>query len=152
MGASSATAAKINALAVIIGAQFARQSDQNKPRTKFAKGILKGKLMGKEFTGVLLVMSAILRCEAGQKILKSARKKNFRYPWQIKDWILLAETLLLQWEAYLVLPKMQKNHVQRLKKKHKFLMFLLKKVGNRVKGMGFKVMKFHAIIHLPLTF
>jgi hypothetical protein len=27
-------------------------------------------------------------------------------------------------------------------------MFLLKKVGNRVKGMGFKVMKFHAIIHL----
>jgi hypothetical protein len=147
MGASSATAAEINALAVIIGAQFARQSDRNKPRTKFAKGILKGKLMGKEFTGVLLVMAAILRCEAGQKLLKSARKKNFRYPWQIKDWILLVDTLL-QWEAYLVLPKMQKSHVQRLKKKHKFLMFLLKKVGNRVKGMGFKVMKFHAIIHL----
>jgi hypothetical protein len=147
MGASSATAAEINALAVQIGAHFARQSDRNKPRTKFAKGILKGKLMGKEFTGVLLVMAAILRCDSGQRMLKSARKKNFRQPWQIKDWILLVETLL-QWEAYLVLPQMQKKHVQRLKKKHRFLMFLLKKVGNRVKGMGFKVMKFHAILHL----
>jgi hypothetical protein len=147
IGATSATAGEINALAVIIGAQFARQSDRNMPRTKFAKGILKGKLMGKEFTGVLLVMAAILRCEKGQQLLRSAKKKNFRALWQIKDWILLVETLL-QWEAYLVLPEMQKKHVQRLKQKHKFLMFLLKKVGNRVKGMGFKVMKFHAIVHL----
>jgi hypothetical protein len=147
MGASSATATEINALAGIIGAHFARQSDRNKPRTKFGNGIMKGKLMAKEFAGVLLVMAAILRCEGGQRLLRSARKKNFKHPWQIKDWILLVETLL-QWEAYLTLAKMEKRHVRRLKKKHRFLMYLLKKVGNRVKGMGFKVMKFHAILHL----
>ena len=147
MGASSATATEINALAKVIGAQFARQSDRNKPRTKFGNGILKGKLMAKEFAGVLLVMAAVLRCHAGQQLLRSARKKNFKQPWQIKDWILLVETLL-QWEAYLTLARMEKKHVRRLKKKHRFLMFLLKKVGNRVKGMGFKVMKFHAILHL----
>ena len=147
MGASSATATEINALAKVIGAQFARQSDRNKPRTKFGNGIMKGKLMAKEFAGVLLVMAAVLRCHEGQELLRSARKKNFKKPWQIKDWILLVETLL-QWEAYLTLARMEKKHVRRLKKKHRFLMFLLKKVGNRVKGMGFKVMKFHAILHL----
>jgi hypothetical protein len=47
-----------------------------------------------------------------------------------------------------MLPQMQKIHVRRLQKKHRFLMFLLKKIGNRVKGMGFKVMKVHAMIHL----
>jgi hypothetical protein len=43
---------------------------------------------------------------------------------------------------------MDKNHVQRLKKKHQFLLFLLKMVGARERGMGFKVMKFHAVLHL----
>ena len=147
MGATSATASEINALAVVLGAHFARQSDRNKPRTKFGKGIMKGKLMAKEFAGVLLIMAAILRCDMGQAILRSARKKNFRQTWQVQDWILLVETLL-QWEAYLTLARMEKKHVRRLKKKHRFIMFLLKKVGNRVKGMGFKVMKFHAILHL----
>jgi hypothetical protein len=147
MGASSATAAEINALAEILGALFARQSDRNKPRTKFGNGIMKGKLMAKEFTGVLLIIAAILRCEKGQSILRSARKRNFKKNWLIKDWILLVETLL-QWESYLTLAVHQKKHVRRLKTKHRFLMFLLKKVGNRVKGMGFKVMKFHAILHL----
>jgi hypothetical protein len=147
MGATSATAEEINSLAKMIGHLFARQSDRNVPRTKFAKGILKGKLMAKEYTGVLLVMAAILRCKAGQDMLQGARKKNFRDSWQRRDWLLLVETLL-QWEAYLNLDQMEKKHVVRLKRKHRFIMFLLKKVGNRTKGMGFKVMKFHAIIHL----
>jgi len=147
IGKTSATAQEINSLAVMIGSLLARQSDRKKPRTKFSKGILKGKLMAKEFTGVLLVMAAILRCDAGKSILKSARKKNFKEDWLIRDWTLLVETLL-QWEAYLTLAQMEKKNVHRLKRKHKFLMYLLKKVGNRTKGMGFKVMKFHAILHL----
>jgi hypothetical protein len=147
MGKTSATAVEINSLAVMYGSLFARQSDRNKPRTKFGKGILKGKLMAKEFTGVLLVMAAILRSTAGRAILKSARKRNYKEEWLIRDWTLLVETLL-QWEAYLNLPQMEKKHLQRLKRKHKFLMYLLKKVGNRTEGMGFKVMKFHAILHL----
>ena len=103
--------------------------------------------MAKEYTGVMLVMAAILRCKEGQRLLKSAKKRNFKQDWLIKDWILLVETLL-QWEAYLNLDQMEKKHVIRLKQKHRFIMYLLKKVGNRTKGMGFKIMKFHAIIHL----
>ena len=147
IGPSSATAGEINSLSMMIGALLARQSDCNKPRTKFSNGILKGKLMAKEYTGVLLVMAAILRCKVGKETLKSARKKCFREEWLIKDWILLVETLL-QWEAYLNLPQMEKKDLHRLKRKHKFLMYLLIKVGNRTTGMGFKVMKVHAMLHL----
>lgn len=147
MGKTSVTAGKINALAQLLGTLLARQSDRKKPRTKFAQGIGKGKLMAKEYTGVLLIMSAILRCKKGQDTLQGAYKKNFRHEWQRKDWLLLVETLL-QWEAYLMSDQMQKAHLERLKKKNRFVMFLLKKIGNRTKGMGFKVMKFHAIIHL----
>ena len=60
---------------------------------------------------------------------------------------MLVETLM-QWEAYLNLAQMELKHVQRLKRKHRFIMFLLKKVGNRTAGMGWKIMKFHAILHL----
>jgi len=149
VGETSATASKINSLAQVLGRCFARQSDRNKPRTKFAKGILKGKLMAKEYSGVLLVLAALLQTAEGKDILAKARKKNFREVGKVEDWILLVETLL-QWEAYLNLPQMEKKHVHRLKKKHQFLLFLLKKVGARQEGMGFKVMKFHAITHLAV--
>lgn len=147
IGPKSALEPEINALSQMIGIHLTRQSDRNKPRTKFAKGIHRGKLMAKEYTGVLLIMAAILRCEEGQSLLKGARKKHFRDDWLIRDWILLVETLL-QWEAYLTSDQMDKKHVQKLEKKNRFIMFLLKKVGNRSTGMGFKIMKFHAILHL----
>ncbi|MGL5917691.1 MAG: hypothetical protein ACRCYM_00390, partial [Cetobacterium sp.] len=147
LGESSFSAKEVNALAQQIGSLLQKQSDRNKPRTKFAKGILKGKLMAKEYTGVMLVMAALLQTVEGRAMLKSGRKKEYRQEGHISDWVLLIETLL-QWEAYLNLPQMDKTHLQRLKKKHQFLLFLLKKVGAREKGMGFKVMKFHAVLHL----
>jgi len=36
----------------------------------------------------------------------------------------------------------------RLKKKHRLLLYLLKTVAARQKGMGFRLMKFHAVLHL----
>jgi hypothetical protein len=147
LGETSAAASEVNALAQEIGKLLQRQSDRNKPRTKFAKGILKGKLMAKEYTGVLLVMAALLQSKKGKELLTSARRKDFKAVGQISDWILLVETML-QWEAYLNLPQMEKRHVHRLKKKHVYLLYLLKRVGNRQKGMGFKIMKFHAVLHL----
>jgi hypothetical protein len=76
IGPSSSTAVEINALAVIIGAQFQHQSNRNKPRTKFSVGIQKGnKLMAKECVGVPLVMCALLASKAGQKILRSAKRR-----------------------------------------------------------------------------
>ena len=38
--------------------------------------------------------------------------------------------------------------VKRLKKKHVFVMHLMRNVAKRSSGMGLKIMKFHAILHL----
>ena len=146
IGKSSKKADEINALAQVLGRFFARQSDRDLPKTTFCRGIFEGKLMGKEMSGVLLLMAAILQTEHGQKILKT-RRSRFGKQHMIDDWVLLVETLL-QWEAYLKLDEMEVKHVRRLKTKHSFLMFLIKKIGNRTEGMGLKIMKFHGILHI----
>ena len=74
LGPTSATSQEVNSLAQEVGNLLARQSDRNKPRTKFAKGIAKGKLMAKEYTGVLLVIAAVLQCEKGRELLSGARR------------------------------------------------------------------------------
>ena len=136
IGKTSVAAAEINALAKLYGRLLTRQSDRDMPKTHFANGIQKGKIMAKEFSGVMLVMALILRSTAGRNLLRGTRKANFREAWLIRDWILLVETML-QWEAYLKQDQMQRKHVERLKKKHRFIMYLLKKVGNRTEGMEF---------------
>ena len=147
LGPSSITAQEVNLLAQEVGNLLSRQSDRNKPRTKFAKGLAKGKLMAKEYTGVLLVIAAVLQCEKGRELLSGARRRGFRMAGQISDWVLLVETLL-QWEAYLNLGQMDSKHVTKLKTKHRYLLYLLKRIANRQEGMGFKVVKFHAVLHL----
>ena len=147
IGKSTPHAVEINSIAKLYGKLFKRQSDRDMPKTNFANGIQKGKIMAKEFSGVMLIIAAILRSTEGRRVLASTRKRNFREIWLVRDWILLVETML-QWEAFMKLDQMEKNHVERLKKKHRFLMYLLKKVGNRTEGMGMKFMKFHAIVHL----
>ena len=141
------TRLEINTLAICYGGLFARQSDRDLPKTKFAKGINQGKIMGKEFTGVLLLMAAICHSDAGKKVLKRCRSKKFSEDYLIDDWVLLTETLL-QWEAYLKEPEMDKKDLERLRRKHQFIMYLMKMVGNRTEGMGFKTAKFHTILHI----
>ena len=127
--------------------QFKRQSDKSMPSTSFSKGIKAGKLMGKEFRGVLLNMLVLLHCGTGRSLLRSSRSKWFKTELQVRDWSMLVE-LLLVWEAYLHSPEMQVRHVKKLEKKHRHIMYLIRKVAPRVKGMGLKLMKFHAILHL----
>ena len=104
--------------------------------------------MAKEYSGVLLLIATLLRSAEGRQILSSCRKKNFNDDWLIADWSLLVETLL-QWEAFLKQPEMPKNLVKKfLDKKHRFIMYLIKKVARRSKGMGLKILKFHAIVHM----
>ena len=43
---------------------------------------------------------------------------------------------------------MRREHVVRLQKKHRFIMYVMKQGADRTSGMGLKIMKFHAIIHL----
>ncbi len=145
MGESSRLAEDVNGLATIYGKQLTRQSDRDLPNTNFAKGIQKGKLMARDFRGVLLIMAAVLRSTQGCSLL--FRRKKFGKEAGLRDWTLLVE-LMLEWEAFLGLKKMRKSHVKRLAKKHRFIMYIMKTVATRSCGMGLKVMKFHAIIHL----
>ena len=56
--------------------------------------------------------------------------------------------LLLEWEAYLCEREMRRDHVIKLKQKHKVILHLLKSVAQRKQGMQWKLMKFHAVLHL----
>ena len=145
MGDTSKMSEDINGLAMMYGKLLTHQSSRDIPYTNFGKGIQKGKLMAKQFRGVLLVMAAVLRSSLGRNTLR--KRKRFGGDAGLRDWTMLVE-LLLEWEAYLCLKKMKKKHVKRLAKKHRFIMYIMKNVANRTKGMGLKIMKFHAILHL----
>jgi hypothetical protein len=145
IGKDAAIAQEINGLAKIYGRLIAHQSERSLPATNFSKGIKDGKLMAKDFRGVLLIMAAVLLSTSGRKMLSTKRK--FKKDARKDDWILLVE-LLLEWEAYLCQPTMKKAHVARLDKKHRYIMYIMKKVAQRTKGMGLNIMKFHGIIHL----
>ena len=142
---------KINALAQEYGTLLNRQSERDRPRSKFKKGIREGKLMGKEYIGVLLNMAMTLRSTEGKKLLQEGKKRYFgdayAQDYKIKDWIMLVETLI-QWEAWLKQDSYSKSSLKRCKRKHRYIMYLLKKVAKRKKGMSFKVIKFHAILHM----
>lgn len=145
---NSALALEIDGLATLFGDLFGRQSERDIPKCKFGQGILKGgKLMAKEYRGVLLLIACILRSTEGRKLLSS--NKNFAKDFLIKDWLLLVE-MLLEWEAYLGEPRMEVSHVKRLEKKNRFIMQIFLKVARREKGMGFKLMKFHATVHMAM--
>ena len=145
LGETSKLATDINGLAQQYGDFFQRQSERDKPKCQFKKGIVKGKIMAKEFRGILLVIAAVLRSQNGQDLL--SKKQHFADPTTYKDWVRLVE-LLLQWEAFLNEPQMTVEHIRRLQKKNRFIMYLIKKVVNREKGMGLKLIKFHVIIHM----
>ena len=100
--------------------------------------------MAKEFRGILLVILTIFRSTKGREAL--ARRKHFKEAEALDDWILLVETML-QWEAYLNEKEMCKKYLQRLKRKNRYIMWLTRKIANRTKGMGLKLIKFHAILH-----
>jgi len=144
MGHSSKLADEIDALAKLLGKHMSRQSTRNKPKTKFSNGIRKGKLMAKEYTGILLCMLMCLKCGKGQKLL--ARKKLFKGTYLV-DWVMLIETLL-QWEEWMKSEKMMKKHVRAARDRHRHIMYLIRKVANRQKGMGLKTTKFHSLVHI----
>lgn len=145
MGDSSKLAEDMNGLAQMYGKLLTHQSDTDLPYTNFAKGIQKGKLMAKQYRGVLLVMAALLRSTLGRKLLKA--KKIFGKENGLRDWTLLVE-LLLEWEAFLCENRMKRSHVTKLAQKHRYIMYIIQNVAKRAKGMGLKIMKFHAITHL----
>ena len=146
LGKTSQHAKQFNSLAKQYGHLFKRQSYRDMPRTSFSRGIQKGKLMAKEYVGVLLVMLVCLHSTKGQEILQK-RKGIFKEMGVTQDWILLVETLL-EWGVWLQEPQMDVSLVKRCERKHRYIMYLFFIVARRSKGMGLKLMKFHAITHL----
>jgi len=124
---------------------FARQSERELPRFTFGNGIRGGKLMAKEYPGIMLLILCVFKSTAGRKLL--AKKSIFQANTVITDWIMMLETVL-QWECWMKSSEIPVHHVRRAKKKHRYIMYLIKKVGNRTKGMGLKTCKFHGICHL----
>jgi len=55
---------------------------------------------------------------------------------------------LLQWEAWLKSKEMLRSDVLRSKQKLRYLMYLIKSIGNRQEGNGWKLIKFHGIVHM----
>jgi hypothetical protein len=76
VGPTSEIAKMINALSHVYGKLFGRQSDRSMPGTAFTKGIQVGKLMAKDYRGVLLIMLAMVTLTKGREILK--RSRNFK--------------------------------------------------------------------------
>ena len=147
VGPTSEKSKLIDALAKIYCREFTRQSDRSLPNTNFSKGIRGGgKLMAKECRGIILVMLAVFRSSKGRELLEH-RSKHFQNDAHKDDWILLLETLL-EWEAYLNSEVMLIRHVKRLEKKHRYILYLMRKVANRKGGMGLKLLKFHVVLHL----
>lgn len=137
-----------NEFASQMGYLFQRQSDRAYPRTKFTKGVQKGTLMAHEMTGLMLVLVATLRSSAGQKAILESNNDNFATSEAILSWILLLETLL-EFESWLKSSEMRVPVVFRLRTKVRELMTLIKVVGKRDKGMGYKTNNFHATKHVP---
>ena len=146
IGPNSKLSDELNAWARQYGDFISRQSDRDFPKKSFASGILRGKLNAKDFPRILLCMAITLRCGAVRRLLPRRRHTLFNNN-VLNDWQLLIDTLL-QWEQWIKRGQMEIDHVKKLELKHCHLIYLMKKVGRRVQGMGLKIAKFHSIVHL----
>jgi hypothetical protein len=45
---------------------------------------------------------------------------------------------------------MELKHVKAVKQKHRYIIYLIRKVGNCVKGMGLKLINFHRIMQMHM--
>ena len=125
---------------------FGRQSDGTIPPMRFSKGIQEGKFMGKEYRGILLLLLVQVTSTSGSNILRGSRK-GFKTEEQLSDWALLLEMLLIL-EAYLNEPVMETRDVKKLLQGIRYIMYLVRQVAPRQKGMGLKFLKFHVLLHI----
>ena len=146
IGPTSQLADDINGYCCRYGEMLARQSQRDLPKTKFANGVRRGKLMAKEYPGILLCLASILQCQGARTLLRQKRRK-FKKKSVIPDWQVLIDTLL-QWDMWLQSDQMKTKHVKFAQDKHRYIMYLIKKVGKRETGMGLRLTKFHGIVHM----
>ena len=137
----------IDNLSKVYCQRFGHQSNRSMPTTRFSKGVREGGLMGKDFRGVLLVLLACIQSTGGWEVIKGGKHQTKKDVAHMKDWVMLLETLL-EWEAWLCQPELKMRYVKKLNLHNRYIMYLICKVANQVKGMGLKIVKFHALLHL----
>ena len=144
---------ELNVVATSLGPLLHRHSDRSLPRTKFSRGVMKGKLMAHEYTGVILVLAATLRCTRGRKVIDQCattqkQKSNFAGQEWVNDWVMMLE-LQLQFFAWLSSHSLEVHDVIEMNSKVRMYLNRVKHVGRRSVGMGFKTMNFHGTLHVP---
>ena len=92
IGPNSKLSDELNAWARQYGNFISWQSDRDFPKTRFASGILRGKLNAKDFPGILLCMAITLRCGAVRRLLPRRRCTLFNNN-VLNNWQLLIDTL-----------------------------------------------------------
>ncbi len=147
LGKDSTAAEEINGLIALYSEFYSHQSDRDMPKTNFGSGIQQGKLTAKEYTGVMLLIATVLFSNKGHEILTSGRRSHFGQNDGVTEWTILVETLLM-WEEWLKSDEMDVKDVERAERKHRYIMYLLRKVAPRGEGMGWKIIKFHGITHM----
>jgi len=99
----------------------------------------------------MLVLLTALRSTKGRDLLtnRNNRENNAQFleEGRYKNWLMLLDTLL-QWDSWLTSDVMLRHDVKRSLKKHRWIMYLIKKIGRRQRGMKLKLLKFHAIMHM----
>ena len=148
LGPYSELSRQINTIASQMGWLFQRQSDRAFPRTRFTKGVQKGKLMAHEMSGMILVIIATLRSSSGRKAILASKHDKFPNQEAISSWVMMLE-LQLQFEHFLKSDSMSVAVVIRLRTKVRELMALIKFIGQREKGMAYKTNNFHSTKHVP---
>ena len=83
LGESAQVSHDMNGLARIYGKLLSHQSHRSLPSTNFSKGIRDGKLMARDYRGVLLLMAVIIRSTKGRALLST--KAKFREDYKKDD-------------------------------------------------------------------
>jgi hypothetical protein len=91
-------------------------------------------------------MAAVLRSTGGHALLHRQRE-HFGNEATLRDWSQLVETML-QWERWLRSTSMEKKHVHEARVKHRYIMYLMKKVTKCISGILLKLTKFHSVVHM----
>ena len=82
IGKTSKLKHTVEALCKRYGLHLSRQSARDMPQTKFANGVNVGKLMAKDYSGVLLCLACVVRSSKGRTEL--AKRKNSRLKAQLR--------------------------------------------------------------------
>ena len=138
----------INYIGHQVGVLLARQSDRNKPRTKFKNALLTTtKKSAHEHAGVVLCLLVALLTDRGRQICLEERTMDEDF---LDNFVYIFEMVLIveQWLSQDSLPGEEVLDSERL---YKALSVYIDNVGKicQREGMGAKVPKNHLMLHLP---